>query len=207
MTSAANSRVVAQAHNRVLITACARELFLTRGFTATSIAQITTAAGLTTGAFYSNFANKAELTIEVLSDLQKGSQQQLEELLAIGKLPERIRMLREWVDTTLASGWPRLELEFALASRSDPGVVEQEGNRNRAAARSLEASLERLAPTLGDGPVPLRRIAEVILDLAFGLAVRNIIDPQVTADHIFDTINALVATDVGSVDLPEQPTS
>ncbi|GAA4383639.1 hypothetical protein GCM10023147_03070 [Tsukamurella soli] len=81
--------------------------------------------------------------------------------------------MRTWVDEALASGRPRLELEFALANRDDPTVVDREGARNREAVLSLESSLERVAPAVVDGPVPARRISEIILDLAFGLAVRT----------------------------------
>ncbi|MDJ0392456.1 TetR/AcrR family transcriptional regulator [Rhodococcus sp. G-MC3] len=193
MTSTANSRLATQALTRAQLKTCARELLLDHGYAATSIAQITHRAGFTTGAYYSNFANKAELTLELLSDLQAETQQQLEKILAVENTVERIGALHTWVEETLTSGWPRLELEFALASRGDSALVDREGERNRDAARNLESSLERLAPALTDGPVPIRRIAEIILDIAYGLAVRKIIDPQVTADHLFQTIYVLAA--------------
>ncbi|WP_246007866.1 TetR/AcrR family transcriptional regulator [Gordonia oryzae] len=197
MNTSVNSRVVSQSQNRARLKACARQLLLADGYAATSIAKITGAAGLTTGAYYSNFDNKAQLTIELLQDLQAENQQHVEAILATADVGARINALQAWVETILASGWPRLELEFALASRGDAGLVEQEGHRNHAATRALEKSLEQLAPSLTQGPVPVRRIAEIILDLGYGLAVRTVIDPTVTSDHLFEIIN-IVAGLVGT---------
>ena len=54
---------------RARITAAAEALFDERGYANVRIADITARAGLTTGAFYRYFADKHELTLELLRDL------------------------------------------------------------------------------------------------------------------------------------------
>ncbi|SIR90390.1 transcriptional regulator, TetR family [Williamsia sterculiae] len=168
-------------------------MLLELGYADASVSAIAAEAGFTTGAFYSNFPSKGALALEVLDDLQSEAAGRLEAIFAGGRdVSTTIRATRAWTEEVLASGWPRLELEFALANRRNPDVVSTEGKRNRAAADRIARLLEQVVP--GPQPFTPYRIAEVILDLAFGLALRRIIDPSVTTDHVFDLIDAMVAT-------------
>jgi AcrR family transcriptional regulator len=60
------TRAEKQAHTRQALLDAAREVFIERGFAGASVEQISSAAGFTRGAFYSNFATKEELFAELL---------------------------------------------------------------------------------------------------------------------------------------------
>ncbi|MFT3660425.1 MAG: TetR/AcrR family transcriptional regulator [Gordonia sp. (in: high G+C Gram-positive bacteria)] len=189
------SRAEAQAQTRRLLKEVGREMLLRDGYPATSVAALAHTAGFTTGAFYSNFASKAELTLEVLGDLQAEVQAEVSEMVSDPWGPETVDRLEQWSEKILNSGWPRLELEFALAIRDDDGLVVTEGDRNRAAVGGLGAIIADRLPLPGEGPMSADRVAEMIVNLAFGIAVRRVIDPRVTAASVFDVVRLLLPTD------------
>ncbi|MCB0926917.1 MAG: TetR/AcrR family transcriptional regulator [Mycobacterium sp.] len=170
-------------------------VLLQHGYPASSVAAIARTAGFTTGAFYANFGSKAALTLEVLIDLQAEMQAEVAALVSANFDVDTIEGLREWSTRILDSGWPRLQLEFALAIRDDPTIVETEGNRNRMAVGGLGAIIAERLPLPADGPITADGVAEMVLNVAFGIAVRRIIDPRVTADPLFEALRMLLPTD------------
>lgn len=200
---AKNSRLVAQEQTRLRIKQVAREMMLTDGYTATSIAQITATSGYTSGAFYSNFANKAELGMEILRELQDEAATSITEILADGTDPTtRLPRLESWIEDTLDSGWPRIELEFALTSRDDDAIVAAEGDRNRNAVDRIATDLQQIVPRGFVDERAARLLAELVLDLAFGLAVRKIIAPEVSSHYLFELVARLSAIGVGEIPSP-----
>ncbi|MFW0792164.1 TetR/AcrR family transcriptional regulator [Gordonia sp. CPCC 205333] len=194
MERVANSRTIAQAETKRQLVASARELMLTEGYGAASVSAITQRAGFTTGAFYSNFDSKADVALVVLASLQGEAREHLSDLVgANADLAKVVENIRGWITHTLDSGWPRLELEFALANRADSSIVATEGARNRSAVDNIAEVLTKLLPSAILEMVPARRIAELILDLSFGLAVRKIVDPSVTPDHVLDLVDELLS--------------
>ena len=103
-------------------------VLLQHGYPASSVAAIARTAGFTTGAFYANFGSKAALTLEVLIDLQAEMQAEVAALVSANFDVDTIEGLREWSTRILDSGWPRLQLEFALAIR-DGGCLWPECDR------------------------------------------------------------------------------
>ncbi|WP_245556970.1 TetR/AcrR family transcriptional regulator [Jongsikchunia kroppenstedtii] len=187
-----NSRVIAQAETRQRIKETARQRLLTQGYTPTSVAAVTEQAGFTTGAFYSNFASKAELTLEVLEELQQEVHAELTELLTSHRGSGLVDALQGWAERLLNSGLPRLELEFALSVRGDEQLVATEAGRNRAAVTRLTPLLAAVLPTGIPTPLPVEYLADLILNMVFGLAVRKIIDPRVSSDSLFESIKLLL---------------
>lgn len=55
------SRAVAKAHTRAKVLACARDLFADRGYEGTTIRDVAIATGMSTGAIFANFKDKADL--------------------------------------------------------------------------------------------------------------------------------------------------
>lgn len=183
-----NSRAIAQAETRRLLKRRGREMLLQHGYGPASVAAIAAEAGFTTGAFYSNFASKADLALEVLTDLQDEAREQLAVIFSREEpMTERLGRLREWGETTLNSGWARLELEFSLANRRDPDIVSVERARNRTATEGVADLLTQVVPAPLAG-LPSHKLAELVLDLVFGLAVRKVIDPAVSTKHLFDLL-------------------
>ncbi|GAB09234.1 putative TetR family transcriptional regulator [Gordonia araii NBRC 100433] len=188
--------MVAQAQTRRRIKEIGRQMLLDEGYTAASIASIAEEAGFTTGAFYSNFTSKAQLTLEVLADLQQECQDELADILAAPADADVIDRLHTWCNRLLDSGWPRLELEFALSIRGDDELVATEGDRNREAVNGLAPLIAERLPVPSTGPFAAENVAEMILNMAFGIAVRNVIDPRVTADGIFESIRTVMSAQV-----------
>lgn len=62
------SREESRLQTRAHLLAAAKRLFVERGFGATSLRDIAAEAGYTQGAFYSNFASKEELFVELMQE-------------------------------------------------------------------------------------------------------------------------------------------
>ncbi|MEO3787626.1 TetR/AcrR family transcriptional regulator [Actinocorallia sp. B10E7] len=184
------TRPETQARNREHLLSAAERLFLRDGYQSVSIAKIADEAGLSTGAVYSNFTGKQEIALHVVRGVQERYASRLEEILHTIPDPNALRALREWADDGLASGWPRLELEFALDAKSDTALLEAEAGRHRSVVARLARSLEKISPAMA--PLATQG-AEAIINLAIGVAVRHVIDPTVTAQPIQDLLETLFA--------------
>ncbi len=183
------TRAETQARNRRLLLHTARELFLRDGYQATSIAVIADEAGFSTGAVYSNFGTKAEMALHVLGEIQAERMAHLDEILAVPFTAEAaLPRLRAWAEAAIDSGWPRLELEFALEARGDQDLVSVEAARQRAIVDVVAGAIDRAG--LG-GTVPARAFAEAALNLAIGLAIRRMVDPKVSVDVLLDLLGGV----------------
>lgn len=95
------------------------EMFADRGYAGASMRQLADQLGLTTGAIYANFRNKAELMLEIINDRLH---RELEDL-GVRRLPEYVGLVRakeaERIETRA------LFLEAAAASRADPSLRER----------------------------------------------------------------------------------
>ncbi|HVK23560.1 MAG TPA: TetR/AcrR family transcriptional regulator [Actinokineospora sp.] len=187
------TRAESQARNREALLLAARELFLSDGYQATSIAKVADMAGFSTGALYSNFDSKAEMALLVLRDIQR---EQLDELTAVltGRLTvaEKIDQIQAWAERAMTTGWPRLELEFALDARADSALIAAEAERQRSAVDRIAqaiASDQETEHLLGF--VPVRAVAEACFNLAIGWATRKLIDPNVSSAGLFDLARLL----------------
>ncbi|SDC41827.1 TetR/AcrR family transcriptional regulator [Actinokineospora iranica] len=188
------SRAEAQTRNREALLRTARDLFLRDGYHATSIARIAEETGVTTGAVYSNFDGKAQLALLVLRDIQRERIGELRDVIGgAGAIADGLDRLHDWTSRAMASGWPRLELEFALDARGEARLVAAEADRQRSVVDSLAAAIETRLADHGVTPgVPVRTLVESAVNLAVGLATRHVIDPRVTADNLVDLIRGLL---------------
>ncbi|WP_163505901.1 TetR/AcrR family transcriptional regulator [Fodinicola acaciae] len=179
------TRTESQTRNRELVLAAARELFLRDGYLATSLAAIADAAGFSTGVVYSNFNGKAELALLVVREIQT------EQLAALRGIVERRRpvdetlaAVRKWGESAADSGWPRLEIELALDARSDPDFVSVEAKRQRSAVAQGAEMLRGVVPKVVADTLPLEAIADAAVNYAIGFAIRRLIDPKASLDHM-----------------------
>lgn len=174
-------REESRTRNRAALISAARDLFLRDGYQATSIAKVAAASGFTTGAVYSNFDGKAQLALVVLQEIQC---ERLAELTAALDSADPVGALAEWTTAAMDSGWPRLELEFALDVRGDTALVRAESDRRRSLIDDLTRTVQRRFGA--SGPIPVRTLVDAAVNLAIGLATRRVIDPTVTADSLID---------------------
>lgn len=179
------SRAEAQSRNREQVLRAARELFLRDGYNATSLATVADAAGFSTGVVYSNFTGKPELALLVLQDIQAEQLGALQSVMAPAQDPSRLaQALRGWAEEALDSGWPRLELEFALDARANPATVAALVARQRAASDVVAAIIRDQLPESLAEVLPLPAIADAVIDLVIGFAIRRLINPAASFDGL-----------------------
>ncbi|WP_216214976.1 TetR/AcrR family transcriptional regulator [Amycolatopsis aidingensis] len=184
------TRAESQARTRDSLIATARELFLRDGYSATSLAKVADEAGFSTGAVYSNFQGKTALALVVLDQIHA---EQLAEVRGIflGDRPveDKLAAFEKWANTAMSSGWPRLELEFALEARQDPELVTALANRERVAVELIAESFERQLHGLGlTGVLSAKALAGAVVSLGIGIAIQRLVDPKVSVSGIIDLL-------------------
>lgn len=122
----------------------AAEVFCERGYEGTTVAEVARRAGLTTGAIYANFKDKAEL---LLQTIERGSAQAVADLEAAREAgmsaADRLLMMggrmianRDWVDQ-------RLFVEMFTAARRDPDVDRRVADTLAAMEHEIARLMER----------------------------------------------------------------
>jgi AcrR family transcriptional regulator len=159
----------------------AAAVFAAEGIGAASVAAITTAAGLTRGAFYSNFDGKDDLITAMLADHVEQSTRRNLELLA------RHRDPRDFVAALAASDRgqqdplgrsPLLHIELMLhAARAGGGAAEFLRARRRLIADIVEGTGMADAD---DGPFDPEQLAAMLLAMEDGFRLHRLIDPEAT---------------------------
>lgn len=169
----------------------AGRLFEERGIGAASIEAIAEAAGFTRGAFYSNFADKDELIIEMLSDHVEKSVRRNLELLARHRDPDGfMAALREAGHSPHdpLGRSPVLHMELILytarSAQNRPQLAERLRARRALIARIVEetgragAFLDAIDP---------EAVAAMLLALEDGYRLHRLIDPASTPADSFMT--------------------
>lgn len=108
---------------RAFLLHTAAQVFAERGYTATTMAELITASGLTKGAFYFYFRSKSELALAVLSDqrarwLDRARQQLLAEPSAGAQLRALIPIMLRLIDED-PGAWSITRLTKELAADTD----------------------------------------------------------------------------------------
>lgn len=120
------SRDQKQAETRGRLLAAAQKLFLEEGYLAVSIDRVAEAAGFSKGAFYSNFACKEDILLEILNRHGRAS---LAGLLAAIEAGEEagtvIDAIADWATAAAREGsWSLLVLDYArYAAPGRPDTV------------------------------------------------------------------------------------
>ncbi len=188
------TRAESQTRNREQLLRAARDLFLRDGYRATSLAAVADAAGFSTGVVYSNFTGKPELALLVLRGIQAEHTEALGPVLDPSGSPEELAAgLRAWAEDALASGWPRFELEFALDTRDDPRMVAAFVERQRYGAGLVATVIRDRFPASLVAALPVDAIADAVVDLLIGFAVRRLIDPDASLDQLEGLIRGVLS--------------
>jgi AcrR family transcriptional regulator len=174
-----------RAQTRERLLAAAEQVFLRRGLQGSSVEEIAAEAGFTRGAFYSNFASKDELFIELLQDrVYKGYARLVDQVADEGATPrERLRIgaerIRDLQDDPQGGWLFRLWLECLTQAARDEGFRKLaagfwSGNRAMMAAQGA-AQFEELGKR---PPLPTDQIATAMIALDIGLAIQHLVDPE-----------------------------
>ncbi len=171
-------------------------MFAEQGIGAASVEAITSAAGLTRGAFYSNFDSKDDLITAMLADHVAQTTGRHLELLARHRDPRDFMAALQAVDRSEQDPLgrsPLLHIELLLhtaraAERSrEPGELLQA--RRRLIADIVEGI--GLASTSG-GPFDPQQLAAMLLAMEDGFRLHRLIDPDATpADSFLRSLGVL----------------
>ncbi|HVV74524.1 MAG TPA: TetR family transcriptional regulator [Mycobacteriales bacterium] len=173
-----------QQTRRALLDA-ARKVVAERGMLGATHAEIASAAGVTVGAIYSNFASKADLMVNMLEDAEReGTVFDANAATVRECVADLGRRLVEQSDTE-----PEvtvLSLEFVLAAIRDPETrrrrLPERQRQHREHAKVLESIAARSGETL---PMPALDLVEVITDLSWALlCTRAMLGPEVITEAL-----------------------
>ncbi len=164
---------------RVKLAEAAERMFVRRGFDATSVEQIAAQAGFSRGAFYSNYADKDEIFVEVLEKRLREARHALQFAFAKSADPaDRFRTAREWY---AGQWWPHewavLRTEFHLRALRNRKVrerlsalLDQELSENTAMLKQYYGEAHLSPP---DHP---QTIALILFVLSTGLGTLSLLD-------------------------------
>ncbi|WP_322008164.1 TetR/AcrR family transcriptional regulator [Paraburkholderia tropica] len=122
-SSPRRSREESRLQTRAHLLAAAKRLFVEKGFGATSLRDIAAEAGYTQGAFYSNFASKEALFVELMRERSKAQVTHIARALGdpSASAEQILNALEIWAQTLDAEPeWSVLGVEFKLQGRRNP---------------------------------------------------------------------------------------
>lgn len=170
----------------------AAEVFTTQGIGAASVESITSAAGFTRGAFYSNFDTKDELIAAMLADHVEQTTRRHLELLATHRDPsdfiQAVRAMDRSTQDPLGRS-PLLHIEVLLyvARRAErrPEIVAPLRARR-------EFITELVRTTAGEHPIDAELVGAMFMAMEDGFRLHQLIDPDGTpADSFMRSVSAL----------------
>jgi AcrR family transcriptional regulator len=171
----------------------AAEVLVSHGYGAASVDTITAAAGLSRGALYSNFADKEDLYLTLLDELERAQVAALAELHDDGVgIHEYLTRVAGHLPT---SGDPRAHL-----------VLQTElwllGTRNEAVRKRLASIQERTNEAIAsivpsDLALTPREVGAVVSALGDGLSMQRATDPSALRDGFLVDVLRLMASTVG----------
>ena len=185
------TRAQAKAQTRERLLDAAASLFARQGFAGTSVEQIAESAGYSVGALYSNFENKEQLFLDLLTTRVSDRIGSVAEILAAapgsGEDPAGAlsRLLVTAADAE--AEFVALQAEFWLHAVRNPDFMAAMAGQFREQVDVLErlvaaAMEERRGPVPG---VPARTVTIVLLSLFQGLVRQRLIEPESVPDDLF----------------------
>jgi AcrR family transcriptional regulator len=171
-----------EATRQRLLTAAA-DVFAERGFHGASVEDICERADFTRGAFYSNFASRDELVLELYAQHATRLQEAIAELatqpgLDLDELLDGV--IRIWTgQPEERRRWHLLISEFALHALRDPGARTAYAALQRSLRGGLVALVDQIADTHGLAPtVPTRDIVRMVTIVLQGGLGQHLLEPR-----------------------------
>lgn len=190
------TRAQAQAQTRERLLQAAAQVFALRGFAGATLENIAEQAEFSRGAVYAHFANKEELFLALI-DLCLAEQEQALRAIFQQDVPFRDQIMEasRWSPHLLEHprDWLILTTEFWLHALRHPHVQEKlairyQQQRQTIAALVVQTS-EQQARTL---LAPAEQLAEAIVALLNGLAMRALIVPEQLPETLPATMLAVL---------------
>ena len=193
------SREESQAQTRARLVETAQQLFVANGYGATSIRDIAERAGYSQGAFYSNFASKEDVLLELLRGHMEAEAAQLSGLMdSDARTPEGIFAgLESWAAALNRDvNWCVLSIELQLHANRSPAFAEKYQRVWDAHRAGLGRVVGKLFATLGRRPpAEPEQLAAAFMALAHGLALQGAQDrPDPSGRLILLFLRGLIAS-------------
>ena len=159
----------------------AQSIFLTKGFVAASVEDIAELAGYSRGAFYSNFASKSELFLQLL---KRDHENVMGDMRAIFEAGETRQQMEDSVlhyysthfrDNECFLLWMEAKLQAARDPEFRVGFIACMGDLREATTEYIRQFSERVGTPL---PLPARELAIGLLALSDGMQFSFAFDPQ-----------------------------
>lgn len=159
----------------------AQSIFLAKGFVAASVEDIAELAGYTRGAFYSNFASKSELFLQLLKRDHENVMGDMRAIFEGGETREQMEesVLRYYSSHFRDNECFLLWMEAKLQAARDPefrvGFIACMGELREATTEYIRQFSQLVGTPL---PLPARRLAIGLLALSDGMQFSFAFDPQ-----------------------------
>ncbi len=171
------SREESQAQTRARLIDTARKLFVANGYGGTSIRDIADQAGYSQGAFYSNFAGKEAVLLELLRGHMEAEATHLSTLMdGAGRTSAQLfAELESWANTlNQDADWCMLSIELQLHARRSPGFAAAYQAVWDAHRSELGGVIGKLFATLKrTPPAAPAQLAAAFMALSHGLALQG----------------------------------
>lgn len=171
------NRSESQARTRAALLDAAEALIVEHSIPALSLRAVCTRAGYTQGAFYSNFADREELLLEVMERNLEQKAASLEQMLATcgdAGLDGTLACILNWLDTIHHRGeWARIAMELRLHAARDAAFSSKLAAAQARIDQRFGAHIAGVAKRFGLKPVlPAEQIAQALLLLWQALALQ-----------------------------------
>ncbi len=160
-----------QTRERLL--SAARTVFARSGFGGASIDVIAERAGYSRGAFYSNFASKEAIFLELLARHMEGEREAGRRIAASSTDLDQIidALAKRYATDQNDQDWCMLSVEFSLQEGRSPAFAEQAAELNAAHLAGAAEVVQRLCEVADARGVDPRRAAALFLAFRQGLAL------------------------------------
>ena len=192
MTRQRLTRAERSARTRAELMASARQLFLRRGFHASSLELVAEEAGFTIGAVYSRFGSKADLFLAILDEHIDQIVAGVAQVAGLDQpLPAHAELLagRRMALLERERDWFPLVLEFWSHAARDERLRREFGARHErlvgAYAGLIEADYARLGLAL---PLAPEVLARAVVAMGNGVALERLADPGRVPEGLLSTM-------------------
>ncbi|MBZ0067734.1 MAG: TetR/AcrR family transcriptional regulator [Thiobacillus sp.] len=188
---------------RTQIRVAAADCFREHGFHGTSIAQISKAAGMSTGHIYHYFENKEAIIADIVAqDLERLLVLTAELRAASDVKAAMIERAVEGVQDNLDPGSAALQLEIVAEAARNPHIAEIVRAADKQCRDSLAETIrtQRQAAGHEDNAATLAGMVEAISAMFDGLRIRAIRNPNIDRDVVVKLFRRMIS------DLLTQPT-
>jgi AcrR family transcriptional regulator len=197
------SRAEQQAQTRAALLEAAARVFVERGFAGASVEAISSEAGYSRGAFYSNFESKEQVFAELLQQrvYERYSAMAKEAKAPRGERPDMREVGRQLaaIQGAREGRWLfRLWLELLAHAGRDERFREIAGAFWRA---NRKASAEAIAAAFAEQgtspPVAADHLASAMIALDIGLAIQHFADPDAVPLELYPELYELLFSRLG----------